>query len=258
MVSLGFWSSLTSLPNPCDPTYSSSLSCFHRSADSPTTALPWFVSLRLYVSISFSQVISLLSQSDQWPLPSGIDYLNPSMENSEPSLDKILLKSTGLTYVGVIMPRRREAHLRFILICISILLSSLHCEFVRAKEDLFIAVSHGWTDRGARTCHWRWVIWLKRRDEGKKPNEFFTWSPLELVSKNKAGCAAGCWLESDMKREERKKHEGRMREACRLGWTFRVDYGPIFNWQASVRLDDHQAGLAEMTRGQRRHATTWH
>lgn len=53
MVSLGFWSSLTSLPNPCDPTYSSSLSCFHCSADSPTTALPWFVSLPLYVSISF-------------------------------------------------------------------------------------------------------------------------------------------------------------------------------------------------------------
>lgn len=165
MVSLGFWSLLTSLPNPCDPTYSSSLSCFHCSADSPTTALPWFVSLCLHL---FSHKLSAYKASQTGdPPPSGIDYLNPSMENSEPSLDEILLKKTGLTYVGVIMPRRREAHLRFSLICISSLPSSLHCQSVRAKEDLFIVISHGWTDHGAGTCHWRWVIWLKRRDRGK-------------------------------------------------------------------------------------------
>lgn len=60
--------------------------------------------------------------------------------------------------------------------------------------------------------------------------------------------------------EERgeKKDGGRKGEACALGGTFRVDCGPIFNWQASARLDDHQAGLAEMTRGQSGHATTWH
>lgn len=50
-------------------------------------------SLFLFMSPSlFSQVISLQSQSDRWPPPSGIDYLNPSMENSEPSLDEMLLK----------------------------------------------------------------------------------------------------------------------------------------------------------------------
>lgn len=53
------------------------------------------------------------------------------------------------------------------------------------------------------------------------------------------------------------RDEGRKRKACRIGGTSRVDCGPIFNWQASARLDDHQAGLAEMTRGQSGHATTW-
>lgn len=34
----------------------------------------------------------------------------------------------------------------------------------------------------------------------------------------------------------------------RRGW--REGRELIFNWQASVRLDDHHAGLADMTRGQ--------
>lgn len=62
-----------------------------------------------------------------------------------------------------------------------------------------------------------------------------------------------------MKKEERgKKDEGRKGEPCGIGGTFRGDCGRVFNWQASARLDDHQAGLAEMTRGQSGHATTWH
>lgn len=68
-----------------------------------------------------------------------------------------------------------------------------------------------------------------------------------------------------MKKEERgekidgrKRERERARQACGLGGTFRVDCRPVFNWQASARLDDHQAGLAEMTRGQRGHTTTWH
>lgn len=168
MVSLGFWSSLTSLPNPCDPTYSSSLSCFHCSADSPTTALPWFVSLPLYVSISFLTSYQLTKPVR--PVTPALWHWLLKPQHGELwafSGWNTLKKSTGLTYVGVIMQRRRGAHLRFILICISSLLSSLHCESVRAKEDLFIVISHGWTDHGTGTCHWRWVIWLKRRDGEK-------------------------------------------------------------------------------------------
>lgn len=68
---------------------------------------------------------------------------------------------------------------------------------------------------------------------GKQPNECGAVSPLELENKNKAECAAGCWLESDMKKVGKKDEEWKG-EACGLGGTFRVDYGPIFNWQASA------------------------
>lgn len=43
---------------------------------------------------------------------------------------------------------------------------------------------------------------------GKQPNEFYVVSPLELESKNRAERAAGCWLESDAKKRERKKMKG--------------------------------------------------
>lgn len=54
---------------------------------------------------------------------------------------------------------------------------------------------------------------------GKHPNEFCALRPLELESENKAEFAAGCWLESDMKKNEegRGKKMGRKSEACGLG-----------------------------------------
>lgn len=101
------------------------------------------------------------------------------------------------------------AQLEFILICILILLLMQYCKRVRAKEDFFIVISHAWTDHGTGTCHITGGElsggWGRRRKTWKQPNEFCIVSPLELKSKNKAECAAGCWLETVMKKEERKK-----------------------------------------------------
>lgn len=61
---------------------------------------------------------------------------------------------------------------------------------------------------------------------GKQPDEFSAVSPLELASENKAECAAGCWLESGMKKEEREKDEGRKREAAGLDEPSGLTVGP--------------------------------
>lgn len=158
------------------------------------------------------------------------------------------------------MVRSKWAHAQFILICILILLLMQYCKRVRAKEDFFIVISHGWTDYGTGTCHLTGgVLSGYGGKTGKPPNEFRAVSPLELEkARTKQNAQQGVGWRVIWRKRRGEKDEGRKREACGLGGTFGVDCGPIFNWQASARLDDHQAGLAEMTRGQSRHATTWH
>lgn len=68
MVRLGLWNTLTSLPNPCDPTYSSSVSCFHCSADSHCKVLISVYSLSQSLSHKLPAYVkqARLVTSDMW------------------------------------------------------------------------------------------------------------------------------------------------------------------------------------------------
>ncbi len=60
----------------------------------------------------------------------------------------------------------------------------------------------------------------------KQPSEFCVVSPLESKSKNKAECTAGCWLESVMKTEEKKKMKERRERPVGLEEPSGLTVGP--------------------------------
>lgn len=113
------------------------------------------------------------------------------------------------------------------------------------------------------------ITWLNRSWHCQLPPQWTS----DLGRKERSQLNSAKWVPQVGKREQRRtlsrvfswrviwrkrRENGEKREACRLGGTLGVDSGPIINWQGSVRLDDHQVGQADMTRGQSRHTTTWH